>query len=85
MAHVYVVTSNSFVPGPADPQVTIVGTVDGIAVTITMWKSAYDQHRAIGLASLEAVVAQLMLTAANAIAPPAPVQPVNQITGTFTL
>jgi hypothetical protein len=85
MAHVYVVTSNSFVPGPADPQVTIVGTVDGTAVTVTMWKSAYDQHRAIGLASLEAVVAQLMLTAALAIAPPAAVQPVNQITGTFTL
>ena len=85
MSHVYVVTSDSYVPGPADPLVTIVGSVDGIPVTVTMWKSAFDQHRAISLASLEAVVAQLMLAAANVIAPPAAVPPVNMITGTFTL
>jgi hypothetical protein len=85
LAHTYVVTSDSYVPGPADPLITIVGTVDGTPVTVTMWKSAFDQHRAISLASLEAVVAQLMLTAANAVAPPAAVAPVNQITGTFSL
>lgn len=89
--HTYVVTSNSYIPGPADPLVTISGTVDTIpstgpvAVSVTLWKSAYDQARLAGLPALEALVGGLMLTAYNAAVPPAPVTPVNQITGTFSL
>lgn len=85
MAHTYVVTSNSFTPGPADPMVTIVGAVDGVPVTIALWKSAYDQARVVSLAALEALVASLMLAQAVQNQPPAPVVPVNQITGTFVL
>jgi hypothetical protein len=85
MAHTYVVTSNSYtpgVPGP-DPLVTIIGTVDGIAVTVQVWKSAYDAARLISLAALEALVAPIMLAQAQINQPPAPSVPVNQITGTF--
>lgn len=86
MAHTYVVTSNSYIPGPADPQVTIVGTVDGIPVTIQVWKSAYDSARASGgVPALEALVAPLMLAQSVINQPPAPVAPVNQVTGTFVL
>lgn len=85
MPHTYVVTSNSFIPGPPDPLVTIVGTVDGIPVTVTLWKSAYDQARAISIAALEALVAPIMLAQSVVNTPPAPVVPVNQITGTFVL
>lgn len=85
MSHTYTVTSNSFVPGPADPQVTIVGSVDGAPVTITLWKSAYDQANVQGLAALEALVAPLMLAQALINNPPPPAPPVNQITGTFVL
>lgn len=89
--HTYTVVSNSYIPGPDDPIVTIAGTVDTIPpsqvlpVTITLWKSAYDQALIAGILTLEALVAPLMLAAYNAQIPPAPVQPVNQITGTFTL
>jgi len=89
--HTYVVTSNSYIPGPADPQVIIVGTVDtipptgAVPVTVMLWKSAYDQAHAAGLATLEALVGGLMLQAYNESNPPAPITPVNQITGTFTL
>lgn len=87
MAHTYVVVSNIYtpgVPGP-DPLVTITGSVDGIAVTIQLWKSAYDQANAQGLSALEALVAPIMLAQAIQNQPPAPVAPVNQITGTFVL
>jgi hypothetical protein len=87
MSHTYVVTSNTYtpgVPGP-DPLVTIEGTVDGVPVTIQLWKSAYDQARLVSLAALEALVAPLMLAQAVQNQPPAPVAPVNQITGTFVL
>jgi hypothetical protein len=87
MSNTYVVTSNSYIPGVPgpDPLVTIVGTVDGIPVTIQIWKSAYDQARAISLAALEALVAPIMLAQSIQNQPPAPAQPVNQITGTFVL
>jgi hypothetical protein len=85
MAHTYVVTSNSYVPGPVDPQVTIIGTVDGFPVTVQLWKSAYDQAFAQGIPALEALVAPLMLAQAIANQPPVPATPVNQITGTFVL
>ena len=91
--HTFVVTSNSFIPGVADPQVTIVGTVDTIPpsangptpVIVTLWKSAYDQANAQGLAALEALVGPLMLAQYVIKNPPPPTPPVNQITGTFTL
>lgn len=82
--HTFVVTGNSYVPGPADPQVIIVGTVDGVPVTLTLWKSAYDQANAQGLVALEALVAPLMFAAFQQAQPPVPQAPVNQITGTFT-
>jgi len=86
MAHTYVVTSNSFIPGPLDPQVTIVGSVDGIPVTITVWKSAYDSARLSGgIPALEALVAPLMLAQSIINSPPPPQAPVNQVTGTFVL
>jgi energy-converting hydrogenase Eha subunit E len=85
MSHVYVVTSNSYTPGPADPLVTIVGTVDGVPVTVTLWLSAYNQALAINLAALEALVAPIMLAQAIINAPPPPVVPVKQITGTFVM
>lgn len=91
--HTYVVTSNIYVPGPADPVVTIIGTVDTIPasaggptpVTVTLWKSAYDAAFAQGIPALEALVAPLMLSAYNTANPPPPASPMNQITGTFTL
>lgn len=82
-AHTFVVTSNSFVPGPADPQVTIVGTVDGFPVTVSLWKSAYDAAAAQGIPALEALVAPLMYAQFLALNPPPPQPPVNQVTGTF--
>jgi hypothetical protein len=85
MSHTYIVTSNSYIPGPPDPQVTIVGSVDGIAVTVTVWKSAYDTARANGIPALEALVAPVMLAQSIINSPPPPQLPVNQITGTFVL
>jgi len=91
--HTYVVTSNSYVPGPPDPVVTIVGTVDTIPsgpkgpiqVVVELWKSAYDQAAAQGIPALEALVGPLMLAQYNIALPPALAAPVNQVTGTFTL
>lgn len=86
MAHTYIVTSNSYVPGPPDPQITIAGSVDGIPVEITVWKSAYDSARLSGgIPALEALVAPLMLAQSIINQPPAPQTPVNQVTGTFVL
>ena len=87
MAHTYVVTSNSYIPGVPgpDPLVIIVGTVDGVDGTIQIWKSAYDQARANGIVALENLVAPLMLAQSLLNQPPAPALPVNQITGTFVL
>lgn len=87
MSHTYVVTSNSYIPlpPPADPLVTIVGSVDGIPVTVTLWLSAYNAALSVGLAALEALVAPIMLAQSIIVSPPPPVAPVMQITGTFTM
>jgi hypothetical protein len=84
--HTFVVTSNSYVPTSdgSDTQVTIVGTVDGFPVTVSLWKSAYDQANAKGLSTLEALVAPIMYNAYLVANPPPPQPPVSQITGTFT-
>jgi hypothetical protein len=87
MANTYVVTSASYIPGVPgpDPLITVVGTVNGVNANCTLWKSAYDQAFAAGgVTALKNLVAPLMLAAATANAPPAPVPPTQLITGTFT-
>lgn len=87
MAHTYVVSSAQYVagvPGP-DPLVTIVGSVDGIAVTVTIWLSALAAANAAGgLTAVKNVVAPLMLAQSVANSPPALVAPTQLPTGTFS-
>lgn len=87
MAHTYVVSSAQYVagvPGP-DPLVTIVGSVDGIAVTVTIWLSALAAaNTAGGLTAVKNVVAPLMLAQSVANSPPALVAPTQLPTGTFS-
>jgi hypothetical protein len=84
MSHVYVITSAAYTPGPADPQVTVSGTVDGIPVTVQVWLSAVTAAGLLGNQALKNLVAPLMLAAAIVVSPPAPVAPVQLATGTFT-
>lgn len=85
MAHTYIVTSSTYVPNVPDPLVTIVGSVDGINVTISMWLSSIIQaQQAGGLAAVKNLVAPVMLAQSITNAPPAPVAPVQLPTGTFT-
>lgn len=86
MAHVYVVTSATYVPGSAsDPTVTIVGTVDGTPVTIQIWLSAIQQaQQAGGIAAVKALVSPIMLSQAIANNPPAPTSPVSLPTGSWS-
>lgn len=86
MAHVYVVSSATYIPGSSsDPQVTIIGTVDGVPVTVLIWLSAIQQANAAGgLAAVKNLVAPIMLAQAQVNQPPAPQQPVQLPTGTFT-
>ena len=90
--HTYVVTSALAIGDTA----TIIGTVDTIPstgpvpVTVTMWVSAINAAKAISLAALEALVAPVMLAAAQNAAPVgsplAPQLVATQLpTGTFTL
>lgn len=82
MAHTYVVSSATYVPGPADPQVTIVGTVDGTPVTCSTWLSAIQQaNRSGGITAVKNLVAPIMLAA---LPPPPPAASVELPTGTFT-
>ena len=86
MAHTYVVLSATYMPGPADPQVTVVGTVDGADVTVQIWLSAIQQaNQKGGLTAVKNLVAPIMLAQAIANIPPAPVAPVQLPTGTFVL
>lgn len=88
MAHIYVVTSDSYVPGVPgpDPLVTIVGTVDGIDVAVTVWFSAVQQAFAQGGGpAIKNLIAPIMLAQSILNSPPAPVAPVQLPTGTFTL
>jgi hypothetical protein len=82
MSHVYVVSSATYVPGPADPQVTIAGTVDGVAVTVQCWLSAMQQAKQFGgIAAVKNLIAPIMLAA---LPPPPPTASVELPTGTFT-
>ena len=86
MAHTYVVTSATYIPGVPgpDPLVTVVGTVDGEAVTVTLWLSAVQQAQASGgITAVKNLIAPIMLAQAVANTPPAPVAPVQLPTGTF--
>lgn len=74
MAHTYVVSSNT----AQGDQATLVGTVDGIAVTITYWVSHVTNFT---LAQAKNFIAGLMLAAAI---PSAPVNVTQLPTGTFT-
>lgn len=90
--HTYVVTSATAVGDVA----TVVGTVDTIPtsgapipVTVTLWMSAINAAKtANGLAGMEALVAPIMLAAAQSTpgSPIAPPPTVTQLpTGTFSL
>lgn len=74
MAHTYIVTSNTSQGDLA----TLVGTVDGIPVTVTYWLSHVNSFT---LAQAKNFIAGLMLAAAI---PAAPVNVTQLPTGTFT-
>ena len=86
MAHTYVVTSATYIPGSAlDPQVTIVGTVDGVDVTVNLWLSSIQQaNTAGGITAVKNLVAPVMLSQALINNPPPPQAPAQLPTGTFT-
>jgi hypothetical protein len=87
MAHVYVVTSSTYVlgvPGP-DPLVTVVGSVDGIPVTVQVWLSALAAALAQGgVAAVKNYIAPIMLAQSVSNSPPVQVTPTQLPTGTFT-
>lgn len=70
MANVYAITSMKYVAGPADPMVTVTGTVNGVAVTCSVWLSAINQ--AATAVAFQSLVGPPMLAAYNAANPPAP-------------
>jgi hypothetical protein len=83
--HVYNATSVTYIPGPADPLVTIVGTVDGTPVTVQAWLSALvHAYQVGGVSAAQSLVAALMLAAAVIVSPPAPVVVTQLPTGTWT-
>lgn len=87
MAHTYIVTSATYIPGVPgpDPLVTVVGSVDGVSVTVTVWLSALQAaNQAGGLPAVKNLVAPIMLAQAALNSPPAPQAPVQLPTGTFS-
>lgn len=86
MANTYVVTSASYIPGISpNPTVTIIGSVNGIAVTVTIdLDSIVIASNSGGITAVKNVVAPLMLQQSIINAPPAPQAPVQLPTGTFT-
>lgn len=85
MANTYVVSSATYLPTIPDPPVTIVGTVNGIPVTVQIWLSAITAaNTAGGITAVKNLVAPVMLSASIVVSPPAPVAPVQLPTGTFT-
>lgn len=71
------VTSATFLPGPADPQVTIIATVSAatiqtVTVQTTAWLSALQQAKtAGGNAAVIALISPDIIAAALAAQPPA--------------
>lgn len=79
MAHTYIVSSDTAL----GDVVTIVGSVDGIAVTVQASLSAMKElNQSGGTNAVKAYVAGIMLSAAI---PPAPVAVAQLPTGTFVL
>ena len=85
MAHAYVVTSATYIPGSApDPTVAVVGTVDGTSVTIQIWLSAIQQaYNSGGMTAVKNLVSPIMLSQAIINNPPAPTPPANLPTGSW--
>jgi len=89
--HTYVVTSAKYIPGSlADPLVTIVGSVDGVAVTVTINLSLIvAANTSGGISAVEALVAGIMLPQAILNSPAtfvsAQTAPAQLPTGTFVL
>lgn len=67
--HTYVIQSLTVGAANGDPQVTIVGTVDGVQVTVQCWYSVYIQHAANAISAQNFIIG-LMLQAWNAQAVP---------------
>lgn len=86
MAHAYVVTSATYIPGSSpDPQVTVVGSVDGIPVTVQLWLSAIQQAQAAGgITAVKNLVSPIMLAQAQINQPPAPTPPAQLPTGSWS-
>lgn len=87
MANSYVVTSATYIAGSAtDPLVTIVGTVNSVAVTVTCWLSALTQaNTAGGLTAVKNLVSPIMLSAYNLIiAAATPTAPTQLPTGSWS-
>lgn len=86
MANAYVVTSATYIPGSApDPVVTIVGSVNGVPVTVQMWLSSITQaNTSGGITAVKNLVSPAMLAQANLNTPPAPQAPAQLPTGSWS-
>jgi hypothetical protein len=70
MANAYVVTSVFQPPSTdPDPQVIISGTVNGVAVTVSTWKSVYQSKGATAVSFMN-WISPLMLAEYNKTLPP---------------
>jgi hypothetical protein len=94
MPTTYTITSqtNTYVAGTPDPPITITGIISGGVFvgqyantpwTVQVWTSAYNAVLAQGNAATIAFFGPLIVAAALQNLPPAPLQPVNSVTGTF--
>jgi hypothetical protein len=86
VAHTYTISSATYVPGSAaDPQVTVVGTVDGVAVTIQLWLSAISAaFTSGGVTAVKNLVAGLMLAQSGLASVPTSVPAATLPTGSFS-
>jgi hypothetical protein len=71
MAHAYVIQSVAIAQdGSPDPAVSIKGTVDGVAVNVQTWQSAYLAHAATAI-GFQNWISPLMLAEFNKLNPTA--------------
>ena len=87
MANNYVVTSATYVTGVpgSDPIVTIIGSVNTIPVTVTIWLSAITQaNTSGGIAAVKTLVSSIMLAQSVINQPPAPVVLTQLPTGSWS-
>jgi hypothetical protein len=96
MATTYTITSqtNTYQPGPPDPQITITGIINGGVFvggfanwpwTVQTWTSTYNQVFAQGNNAVIAYYGPLIVAAALSTLPASAtvLTPVNGVTGTF--